>query len=170
MLTPIKNHKFSVQTLLKNSVFQKTSFHFHFFTQFLFHCEEFWDFTYKRPCSRSHTSFKAYRIYCNHSKRRVVQECLLGVKEKLCKLLSSWCREELYRFSKGCFVKWCARSWFWVYKINIRKILSRLLGGRQWVHFLVPMWGNPLVNLPVSPAIWYLASWIWVHVHILSGF
>ena len=27
--------------------------------------------------------FKAYRILCNHSKRRVVQECLLGV-EKSC--------------------------------------------------------------------------------------
>ena len=83
------NHKF----LFKNSVFQKTSFHFHFFTQFLFYCEEFWESTYKKSCSRLHTRFKAYKIHCNHSKRRVVQEYLLGIEKNLYKLLSSWCRE-----------------------------------------------------------------------------
>ena len=38
--------------------------------------------------------FKAYRIDCNHSKRRIVQERLLGVEEKLYKMfLSSWCKK-----------------------------------------------------------------------------
>ena len=37
--------------------------------------------------SRSHTSFKTYRIFCNHSKRRVVQEYLLGVEKSCCLLV-----------------------------------------------------------------------------------
>ena len=36
-------------------------------------------FHYKSPCSRSHISFKAYRIFCNYSKRRIVQDYLLAV-------------------------------------------------------------------------------------------
>jgi len=82
------------QILFKISVFQKTSFHFHFFTQIPLLCEEFWESSYKSSCSRSHTSLKAYRILCNHSKRKIVQECLLGVEEKLYKvLLFSWCKK-----------------------------------------------------------------------------
>ena len=82
MNTPIKNISFLSKTLCKNSIFQKTSFHFHFFTQFEFYCEEFWESTYKSPCSSSHTSFKAYKIFCNYSKRRIVQGYLLGVEKR----------------------------------------------------------------------------------------
>jgi len=77
--SPIKNTRFLSKTLFKNSVFQKSGFYFLFFTQFQFYCEEFWESTYKRPCSQSRTRFKAYRIHCNHSKSC----CLLGV-EKSC--------------------------------------------------------------------------------------
>ena len=65
------------------------------------------------PCSWSHISFKAYRIFCNYSKRRIVQGYLLGVEKRCTRKLSSWYTEELYGFDKGCFVKWCTRSWFW---------------------------------------------------------
>ena len=81
-------------------------------------------------CSRSHTSLKTYKLFYNHSKRSIVQVYLLGVEKRCIWKLSSWCREELYRFDKCYFVKWCIRSWFWVYKIRIRKISSGLL--RNW--------------------------------------
>ena len=128
MNTSIKNISFLSKTLLKYSVFQKTSCHFHFFTQFQFHYEELWESTYKRPYSRSHTSFKAYRIHCNYSKRRVVHEYLLGVEkrgtkcycllgvEKSCIDLTKGVLSSSVKLILNCI------------KIRIRKISSTLLG------------------------------------------
>ena len=44
---------------------------------------------------------KAYRLFCYHSKRSIVQGYLLGVEKKCTRKLSSCCREELYEFGKG---------------------------------------------------------------------
>ena len=46
-------------------------------------------------------SLKAYRIDYNHSKRSIVKEHLLGVEEKLYKvLLSSWCKKSCADLAK----------------------------------------------------------------------
>ena len=87
-----------------------------FFTQFQSYCEDFWESTFRKPCSQSHTRFKAYKIHCIHSK----SYCLLGV-EKSCTnlarvILSSGIKELIL----GCI------------KIKITKISSGLLGtGRR---------------------------------------
>jgi len=87
MISQSKTISFLSKTLLKISVFQKTSFYFQFFIQFQFCCEELWESTYKKSCSQSHTSFKAYRIHCNHSKGRVVQEYLLSVEKRYTRVI-----------------------------------------------------------------------------------
>jgi len=77
MYSPIQNISFLPKTLFKNSVLQKNLLLLSVLTYFLFYYEEFWESTYKRPFSQSRTRFKAYRIYCNHSKSC----CLLGVNK-----------------------------------------------------------------------------------------
>ena len=70
---------------------------------------------------------KAYKIFCNHLKRSIVQGYLLG--EKRCtRKLSSWCREELYGFDKGCLSSGVQGVGFGCTKSRKRKISSRLLG------------------------------------------
>ena len=74
---------------------------------------------------------KAYRLFCNHSKRSVVQGYLLGVEKRCTKKLSSWCREELYGFGKGCLSSIVQGVGFGCTKSRIRKISSGLLG--DWI-------------------------------------
>ena len=72
---------------------------------------------------------KAYRLFCNHSKRRIVQEHLLGVKEKLYKvLLSSWCKKSCTHLAKVILSSDVQGVNFGCTKSRIRKISSGLLG------------------------------------------
>ena len=67
--------------------------------------------------SQSHTSFKVYRLHCIPSKK-----------------VSSWCKEELYRFDKECFVKWCTRVDFGVYQNKDKKNLKWVSWGLDIGH------------------------------------
>ena len=71
---------------------------------------------------------KAYRLFCNHSKKGFVQGYLLGVEKRCTRKLSSWCREELYGFGKGYLSSGVQGVDFGGTKSRIREISSGLLG------------------------------------------
>ena len=50
------------------------------------------------------------------------------------KKVSSWCKEELYRFDEGCFVKWCTEVNFGVYQNQDKKNLNRVAWGLDVGH------------------------------------
>ena len=135
MNSPIQNTSILPKTLFKNSVFQKTCFYFLFFTQFQSYCEEFWESIYNRSCSRSHASFKTYRIHCYHSKRRVVQEYLLGVKKrctKSCCLLGV--EKSCSDLTKGVLLSGVQEVNFGVYQNQDKENLKRVAWGLDVGH------------------------------------
>ena len=134
MFAPFQNISFLSKLCWKILFFRKLVSTFISSHKFQSPSEEFWESTYKSHCSRPHTSLKAYKIFCNHSLRSIVQGYLLGVDKRCTRKFSSWCREELYRFGKGYFVKWCTRSWFWVYKIKNKENLKRVAWGLDVGH------------------------------------
>jgi len=71
---------------------------------------------------------KAYRLFCNHSKKGVVQGYLLGAEKRCTRKSSSWCKEELYEFGKSCLSSGVHGVDFGCTKSRIRKISNGLLG------------------------------------------
>ena len=67
-------------------------------------------------------------LFCNNSKRSIVQGYLLGVEKKCTRKLSFWCREGLYGFGKGYLSSGVQGVGFGCTKLRIRKISSGLLG------------------------------------------
>ena len=86
-----------------------------------------------RVLVHNHIHLKAYRIDCNHSKRSIVQERLLGVEEKLYKVLSSWCKRSCTHLAKGVLSSG-VRCWFWVYPNQEKENLKRIVWGLDVGH------------------------------------
>ena len=127
--TPIKINSFLPKNSVEKSIFQKTVFTFSSSFKFLLYSEDFWESTYKSPCSRSHTDSRLIGliVFTQREKlyksvfglKRVCTRCcgLLGCKKSwthlangicqvVCKVLilsiqSQWIKENLKRVAWG---------------------------------------------------------------------